>query len=269
MHFRAQQPFSQPSYQYSRCVNILGIGVSAVNMPDALKFLTGCVHDGAKIYVSVCPVYTLMQGVEHPELKQILNQAGMVTPDGMPLVILSRLKGYRNVRRVYGPDLLLTLSEIMAEHGLTSYYLGGAEGVPERLADTLRSRYPGLKVAGTFSPPFRALTSDEEDQIVEMINEAAPDVVWVGLGSPKQDYWMARYRERLDAPLLIGVGAAFDFLTGRLVQAPKWMQRLALEWLFRLGTEPRRLWRRYLIYNPWFLWKVFLQESGLKRYPLD
>jgi len=269
MHFRAQQPPPQPSYQYSRRVNILGIGISAVDMPDALKFLTGCIHDRAKIYVNVCPVYTLMQGVEHPELKQILNQAGMVTPDGMPLVVLSRLKGYRNVGRVYGPDLLLALSEIMAEHRLASFYLGGAEGVPERLADELRGRYPALKVAGTFSPPFRALTPVEEDEIAAMINEAAPDVVWVGLGSPKQDYWMANYRERLDAPLLIGVGAAFDFLTGRLPQAPRWMQRLALEWLFRLINEPHRLWRRYLIYNPWFLWKVFLQESGLKRYPLD
>jgi N-acetylglucosaminyldiphosphoundecaprenol N-acetyl-beta-D-mannosaminyltransferase len=192
----------------------------------------------------------------------------MVTPDGMPLVFLGRWLGHYHVERVYGPDVMLAFSELSAARGYTHFYYGGAEGLPEKLADTLRQRFPGLKVVGTYSPPFRALTPEEDQAIVERINAANPDVVWVGLGCPKQDIWMAQHRDKLHAPVLIGVGAAFDFLSGQKQQAPHWMQRYSLEWLYRLAHEPRRLWRRYLLYNPYFIFLVLLQIAGLRRVPL-
>ncbi len=250
-------------------VNILGVGVSAVNMAQALEQIACWIDHRVRTYVVVCPVYTVMQCHEKPDLRRLVNRAGMVTPDGMPLVFLCRRLGHPTVSRVYGPDLLLAFSEMATRRGYTSFYYGGAEGVATRLAEVMTARFPGLRVVGTYSPPYRDLTPEEDATVVEQINAAAPDVVWVGLGSPKQDYWMAAHRDRLEAPVLIGVGAAFDFLTGRVRQAPRWMQRNGLEWLFRLATEPRRLWRRYLIYNPLFVFYMTLQLLGLRRLLLD
>ena len=250
-------------------VNILGVGVSAVDRSLALDQMECWIENQVRTYIVVCPVYTIMRAQDDATLGRIINQAGMVTPDGMPLVFLSRRRGQKQVGRVYGPDLLLDFSELAARAGYSNYYYGGAPGIPESLADILAKRFPGLRVAGTYSPPFRDLTSQEENDVVARINQAAPDVVWVGLGSLKQEYWMSHFRQRLSAPILIGVGAAFDFITGRIPQAPRWMQNASLEWLFRLLVEPNRLWRRYLLYNPLFVWNVFLQETGLKRWPLD
>jgi N-acetylglucosaminyldiphosphoundecaprenol N-acetyl-beta-D-mannosaminyltransferase len=161
---------------------------------------------------------------------------------------------------------MLALTARSATLGYSQFYLGGAPGVADQLAVTLQARFPGLPVAGTRCPPFRTLSPAEEDSMIEQINAAAAHIVWVGLGSPKQDLWMQRFRSRLNAPLLVAVGAAFDFFTGRQKQAPRWMQQTGLEWAFRLAGEPRRLWRRYLIYNPKFLWQLALQLSGVQRY---
>ncbi len=177
----------------------------------------------------------------------------------MPLVWLSRLYGWRNTRRVYGPDLMLDLCERSLATGYRHFFYGGQEGVPDRLSDRLQRRFPGLIVAGTYSPPFRTPTEEEDEEIVRRINDAKPDIVWVGLSTPKQEHWMAQHVDRLAASVLIGVGAAFDFHAGVKRQAPRWMQQSGLEWLFRLGSEPRRLWRRYLVNNPMFVWLMFLQ----------
>jgi len=249
--------------------NILGIGVSALNMAIALEIIEGWIERREPHYVCVTGVHGVMESQRDGEVRQIHNRAGLVTPDGMPMVWLSRLQGFHHVERVYGPNLMLALCERSAAKGYRHFFYGGAEGVPEQLASVLQKRFPGLQVAGTFSPPFRSLTADEDDRIVQMINAAAPDIVWVGLSTPKQERWMAGHRERLTAPVLIGVGAAFDFLTGRKPQAPRWMQRAGLEWLFRLLTEPRRLWRRYLINNPLFVALVVLQALGVRRYGLE
>jgi len=249
--------------------NILGVGVSALNMAMALEIIEGWIERREPHYVCVTGVHGVMESQRDEELRRIHNRAGLVTPDGMPLVWLSRLQGFHHVERVYGPDLMLALCERSVAKGYRHFFYGGAEGVPEQLASVLQKRFPGLQVAGTFSPPFRPLTADEDDRIVQMINAAAPDIVWVGLSTPKQERWMAGHRERLTAPVLIGVGAAFDFLTGRKPQAPRWMQRAGLEWLFRLLTEPRRLWRRYLINNPLFVALVVLQALGVRRYGLE
>lgn len=246
-------------------VSILGVNVSAINMEMALEVIEGWIVHREPHYVCVTGVHGVMESQRDEGLRRIHNQAGLVTPDGMPLVWLSRLKGYRYVDRVYGPDLMLALCERSAKWGYRHFFYGGAEGVPEQLAAVLQRRFPGLKVAGTYSPPFRPLTPEEDDQIVQMLNEANPDIIWVGLSTPKQERWMAEHRARLTAPVLIGVGAAFDFLTGRKPQAPRWMQRAGLEWLFRLLTEPRRLWRRYLINNPLFVVLVLLEAVGIRR----
>jgi N-acetylglucosaminyldiphosphoundecaprenol N-acetyl-beta-D-mannosaminyltransferase len=203
------------------------------------------------------------------ELRGIHNLAGLVTPDGMPLVWIGRLQGHRQMDRVYGPDLMLALCERSVPRGYRNYFYGGAASVPEQLAEGLQSRFPGLQVSGTYSPPFRPLTPDEDADVVTKINAAQSDIVWVGLGTPKQERWMAAHVGRIDAPVLLGVGAAFDFHTGRLPQAPNWMRRSGLEWCFRLLTEPKRLWRRYLSNNPRFVALVLLQGLGLRHYSLD
>jgi N-acetylglucosaminyldiphosphoundecaprenol N-acetyl-beta-D-mannosaminyltransferase len=210
-----------------------------------------------------------MESQRDAELRAIHNAAGMVTPDGMPLVWISRATGFHHVERVYGPDLMLACCEVSQTAGYRHYFYGGAPGVPERLAERLQSRFAGLKVVGSYSPPFRALTPVEDASVVDQINRAGPDIVWVGLSTPKQERWMSEHRGRLHAPVLIGVGAAFDFHAGLKQQAPGWMQRSGLEWLYRLCQEPRRLWRRYLRNNPLFVWYFCLQSLGIRKYYLE
>jgi N-acetylglucosaminyldiphosphoundecaprenol N-acetyl-beta-D-mannosaminyltransferase len=247
-------------------LNVLGVRVSAFTLETAVAEMMAAIADGRRAYVSTCPVYTLMQGHERAEVRAALNGAEWVTADGVPVVWALRLFGARDVSRVYGPDLMLALSEAATRAGYSHYYLGGEPGVAGALAQAMQTRFPGLRVAGTETPPFRTLTPEEEQAMVERLNASGAHIVWVGLGSPKQDVWMARYRAALTAPLLIGVGAAFDFFTGRQAQAPRWMQANGLEWLYRFAHEPRRLWRRYVIYNPKFIFQLALQRLGWRRY---
>ncbi len=250
-------------------VNILGVGISPVDMGMACDTIEAWILDRGSSYVCVTPVHSVMDCQRDSELRRIQNSSGMATPDGMPIVWICRLRGYQQVSRVYGPDLMLALCRRSVDKGFTHFLYGGAEGVPEQLSQNLQRRFPGLKISGTLSPPFRPLTPEEGAAMTQRINDANPDIVWVGLGSPKQERWMAEHRSKLTAPVLIGVGAAFDFHAGIKKQAPYWMQRAGLEWSFRLVTEPKRLWRRYLRDNPSFLFLIALQSLGLRRYPLD
>jgi N-acetylglucosaminyldiphosphoundecaprenol N-acetyl-beta-D-mannosaminyltransferase len=250
-------------------VNVLGVGISAIDLSQAIATIEGWVQRGESHYVCVTGVHGVMESQRDEALRGIHNAAGLVTPDGMPLVWLSRRRGLDHVERVYGPDLMLACCARSPSTGHRHFFYGGAPGVPEKLASRLSERYPGLIVAGGYSPPFHPLTPSQDEEIVRRINEAAPDIVWVGLSTPKQERWMHEHVARVKAPALIGVGAAFDFVSGRKRQAPRWMQRSGLEWLFRLASEPRRLWRRYLVNNPVFLWKVMLQELGAKQYDLS
>lgn len=240
-------------------VDVLGVGVSAINMDIAIDVIDRWITSGTRHYVCITGVHGVMESQRDEALRRIHNEAGLVTPDGMPLVWLSKWRGWRNTSRVYGPDLMLALCERSQATGYRHYFYGGQPGVPEQLARRLQHRFPGLAVTGTFSPPFRPLSAAEQTEIVARINDARPDIVWVGLGTPKQERWMAQHVSRLHASALIGVGAAFDLHAGLRRQAPSWMQRTGLEWLFRLGQEPRRLWRRYLVNNPLFLWLTVLQ----------
>lgn len=246
--------------------NILGVKLSAVNMTMALHTIDEWIRRQQANYVCVAPVHSIMECFDSPELRDVFNHAGLVTPDGMPLVWVSRLHGQATTERVYGPDLLLALCEHGMALGYRHYFYGGAEGVAEILVERLHSRFPELQVAGLYSPPFRTLTSEEESNIIDRINATNPTIVWVGLGAPKQERWMAANLLNLSAPVLIGVGAAFDFHAGLKPQAPRWMQRSGLEWLFRLSTEPKRLWKRYLINNPRFVYHVLMQTVGLRQY---
>jgi N-acetylglucosaminyldiphosphoundecaprenol N-acetyl-beta-D-mannosaminyltransferase len=250
-------------------VNILGVGVSAVNMPQALATIDRWIIEREQHYICVTGVHGIMESQRDPNLRRIHNAAGLVTPDGMPLVWLSRLHGFSHVQRVYGPDLMLAVCAHSVQTKYRHFLYGGAASVPDTLAANLQTRFHDLQVVGSYSPPFGSLTEQEDELIVQTINQSKPDVVWIGLSTPKQEQWMSAHLARLTAPVLIGVGAAFDFHAGFKRQAPVWMQRSGLEWLYRLLSEPRRLWRRYLINNPLFVALVLLQALDIRRYSLD
>lgn len=249
--------------------NVLGVGISAINIPIALDLLSHWIEQRQQVYVCVRDVHGVMLCQRDPHLRQIHDNADLVTPDGMPIVWMSRFHGLNWVDRVYGPDLMRLFTHYSVQRGYRHYFYGGNPGVPEELAERLQRQSPGLQIAGLYSPPFRPLTPVEDEAIVQAINAACPDIVWVGLSTPKQELWIWEHRERLEAPILIGVGAAFDFLSGRKRQAPYWMQRRGLEWVFRLVTEPRRLWKRYLINNPLFIVLVIQQILGHRYYQVE
>lgn len=245
-------------------VELLSVPTDAQTFDTALNTLQTWARDpDGRRYVCTCPVYTLMMCREQPATMSAVAGADMITADGMPIVWLQRRLGYA-AERVYGPDILLALCERGLATGLRHYFWGGQEGVPQKLAQTLTARFPALQIAGTYSPPRAEIGNTPDSEAIQRLNTSDADIVWVGLGSPKQDRWMALHRPYLNAPLLIGVGAAFDMLSGGVRQAPRWMQRTGLEWLFRLMQEPRRLAKRYLVYNPKFVWLV-LRQYGIRR----
>ena len=239
-----------------RSVDILGVEIDAMTMPLALEIVESAVQEREKVQFAFCTVHTLVESQDEPRLASAINNA-VACPDGMPLVWLCRLKGARSTHRVYGPDATLALCEYGVSRGWRHYFYGSTEETVKALAQSLTQRFPGLQVAGYYSPPFRQLIPEEDEAIVAQINAASPDLVWVGLGMPKQELWMAEHAPRLDAPVVLAVGAAFDFHSGVKRQAPRWMQKSGLEWLFRLSQEPGRLWRRYPIGNTRFLWLLF------------
>jgi N-acetylglucosaminyldiphosphoundecaprenol N-acetyl-beta-D-mannosaminyltransferase len=232
--------------------NILGVAVSGINMSDAIATIESWIERRMLNYVCITGAHGVLESRRDARLRDIHNRAGMVTPDGIPLVWMSRWLGARRVERVYGPDLMREISARSPARGYRHFYYGGAPGVAEQLTAALVAANPGLNVVGTLCPPFRALTPEEDKRVVEQINAVMPDIVWVGLSTPKQEHWMAAHFGRINSPVMIGVGAAFDFLAGTKRQAPRWMQRNGLEWLFRLCAEPRRLWRRYAYIVPVF-----------------
>jgi N-acetylglucosaminyldiphosphoundecaprenol N-acetyl-beta-D-mannosaminyltransferase len=237
-------------------VNVLGLHVSAVSMSQAVTEVARWIDEREQHYVCVSGVHGVMESRRDPALQLIHNNSGLTTPDGMPLVWASHWAGAKDVEQVCGRDLMSALCELAVTRGWGSYFYGGGEGVPELLAARLSERFAGMAVVGHWSPPFRPLTDEEDEEVVRRINDANPDIVWVGLSTPKQERWMADHIGRLNAPVLIGVGAAFDMHAGLLPHAPPWMQRSGLEWLYRLWREPRRLWRRYLRNNPPFLMAI-------------
>jgi N-acetylglucosaminyldiphosphoundecaprenol N-acetyl-beta-D-mannosaminyltransferase len=234
-------------------VDVLGVGISALSLDGVVNEIIRWIDNGERHYVCVTNVHTVIECQHDEELRRIHNASGLTTPDGMPIVWCLKRAGAVGVTRVYGPDLMLALSKPLAQSRRSVFLYGTTPRTLELLSARLASQFPGLRIAGSYAPPFRQLTPVEDADVVRLINESGADVVWVGLGAVKQEYWMATHRESLRASALIGVGAAFDFHAGVVKQAPLWMQRRGLEWIYRLCREPRRLWRRYLRTNPAFV----------------
>jgi N-acetylglucosaminyldiphosphoundecaprenol N-acetyl-beta-D-mannosaminyltransferase len=250
--------------------NILGVGVSAVNMAMATGTIEKWIEKREQNYVIAVPAHCIVDCQRDPELRRVYNRAGMVTPDGMPVAWILRVMGFWHVDRVYGPDLMLAMCQRSIERGYKHFLYGGwPPAVTGRLAAKLRERFPGLRIVGQHSPPFRPLTPEEDRAEIEKINAADPDIVWCGLGARKEEFWTSRHIGKVNATVLIGVGAAFDFHSGTKKQAPRWMMRAGLEWSFRLLTEPRRLWKRYLLANPEFLALILRQALGKMPPPLE
>ena len=248
-------------------VNVLGVGISVLNLNSALDAIAAAVRERRKGYICVTGVHGVMEAQADENFKTILNRAFLCTPDGMPMVWAGKLAGHKEMRRVYGPDLMLDVCAWSEPSGAKHFFYGGADGVAELLAQKLKEKFPKLQTVGTFTPPFRALDEIEVKNLQAQIRAAQPDILWVGLSTPKQEKFMAEFLPKLDVTLMIGVGAAFDFHSGRVKQAPRWMQRSGLEWFYRLCSEPRRLAKRYFRNNPLFVVKFFLQLAGLKKYP--
>jgi exopolysaccharide biosynthesis WecB/TagA/CpsF family protein len=251
---------AEPTTTTAGRVDVLGIHVSVTNLDHTIGTFAGWIEQGRRQLVCVTDMNALLHARADARLTEVYNASGLTVPDGMPLVWAGKKAGFEEMDRVAGPDLLERVLAEAAERGWTQYFYGGAEGVAEELRERFQDRHPALKVVGVECPPYRALTDAEDAETVARLNEARPDIVWVGLGAPKQERWMADHRDRLNATILIGVGAAFDFHTGRLERAPQWMQRAGLEWSYRLYKEPRRLWKRYVLGIPRFL-------LGILRHP--
>jgi N-acetylglucosaminyldiphosphoundecaprenol N-acetyl-beta-D-mannosaminyltransferase len=250
-------------------VNVLGVGVSVLNLQTALDAIAAAVRERRKGYICVTGVHGVMEAQGDEAFRNILNHAFLCTPDGVPMVWMGKIRGHSEMRRVYGPDLMLDVCAWSGENPCRHFFYGGAPGVAQLLAEKLKARFPKLEIAGAFTPPFRPLSAREEMELGETIRAAKPDILWVGLSTPKQEKFMADFLPKLDVTLMIGVGAAFDFHSGRIKQAPRWMQRSGLEWFFRLCQEPRRLAKRYFKNNPLFTMKILGQLCGLKKYPLE
>lgn len=240
---------------------ILGTRVDATSYADATARILQWARAGQSRYVCICGVHGVMEGHDSPDFQRTQNAADLVTPDGMPLVWVLRRLGLKDQTRVYGPDLTLSVCQAAADAGIPVGLYGGTQEVLDTLQKTYRARFPRLRIAYAYSPPFRPLTPDEDEAIVQAINASGTRILFVGLGCPKQEQWVASHRDRVQA-VMLAVGAAFDFHSGRVRQAPRWMQRCGLEWLFRLLMDPRRLWRRYFKNNPRFLWLVLWQLLG-------
>jgi len=247
--------------------DVLGVKVSAINMKLAIELADQWVMAGSPGYICVTGVHGVMEAQADSELRQILNHALINAPDGMPMSWIGHLQGFREMDRVFGPDFMTDMCRLSVERGYRNFLYGGKPGVAELLSEALQQKFPGLQVVGTYTPPFRNLTPEEEEEILAKVRESRPHILWVGLSTPKQERFMAQYVDRLQTPLLVGVGAAFDYHTGRIRDCSEWIKRAGLQWLHRLSQDPRHLWRRYLRNNPAFLWHIACQVSGLRQYP--
>jgi N-acetylglucosaminyldiphosphoundecaprenol N-acetyl-beta-D-mannosaminyltransferase len=254
------------SIETPRTVKVLGVDLALTDYEKTLDWLDEMTTHHQRGYVCVCNVHTVMASREDAELRAALDGSSMNVPDGQPLVWAINALGHSLGERVYGPELMARACARAAESGQSFYLYGGRnQGALVQLALNLRQRFPGVKIVGGYSPPHRPLSEEERDAVAREINHSGADVVWAGIGVPKQEKWMAQMRPLLDAPVLIGVGAAFDFHAGLVPQAPNWIQESGLEWAYRLVHEPRRLWRRYARYNPRFVAAFSRQLAASRR----
>lgn len=231
---------------------ILGVNIAITNMSRTLAYLKDHLDKLSGSYICISNVHTTVMSYEDPTYRRIQNHAALALPDGAPLSAVCRKRGFTEAERVTGPDLMGEIFRISVEEGYRHYFYGSTRETLDALEARLLEKYPGIRIAGAYAPPFRPLSEEEDRTVVEQINRAQADFVWVGLGAPKQELWMAEHRQRIQG-LMIGVGAGFDYHAGTLKRAPVWMQRLSLEWVYRLMQDPGRLWKRYWVTNRKFL----------------
>lgn len=253
-------------YNTEVLANVLGIGVHAVDMEQSVSTIRLAIDEGRRGYVCLTGVHGIMEARRDPDLQSIYANALLVAPDGTPTVWIGHLQGLSKMQRVFGPDLMV---EVIGRKELSHYrhfLCGGAPGVAEQLRGELIRRFPWARIVGTYAPPFRSMTAEEEGDLAAQIRSLRPDIIWVGISTPKQERFMYRYQPMLETKLMIGVGAAFLFHTGAIQDSPAWVKRAGMQWLHRLLQEPSRLWRRYLHNVPLFLVLAALQLAGLRRY---
>jgi len=246
-------------------VNILGVGVSAISRPRALGAVLQAIREKRRGYLTFTSMHGVMEAQRDETLRRVYNNAFLCAPDGMSVVWPAKWYASQPTDRVYGPDFMLDLCQASVPRGIRHFLYGGSDGVAAELRRKLCARFPGLEIVGTYEPPFRALTPEEECDLKRRISSAKPDVIWVGISTPKQDLFMAAYLDKLDVTLMAGVGAAFNFHAGRVKQAPVWMQRSGLQWLYRLCQEPRRLWRRFILQNAQYVCLLLMQMLKIRR----
>ena len=248
--------------------NVLGVGVHAINISTAVRIIETAIDEHGKGYVCVTGVHGIMEAQKDPSLVQLFSNALLVVPDGMPTVWIGHLQGFGDMDRVFGPELMLMIAARSELTRYSHFLYGGGPGVAERTRDVLLGRFPSIRILGTYTPPFRPLTSTEKVELLSTVNRLSPDIIWVGLSTPKQERFMEEYLSHLNTRVMVGVGAAFDFVIGRIKDSPDWVKRSGLQWAHRFAQEPRRLWKRYLISNPQFIFQMGLQIAGLRNYEL-
>ena len=247
--------------KYKETYDILGVQVAVTDMNKILSFLREHLDELKGNYICVSNVHTMVMAYENEHYKKIQNEAAVVLPDGKPLSVLERKKGgFLDAEKVSGPDLMPEVFKLSEKMGYRHFFYGTTEQTLELLKDNLERKYPNLRIAGMYAPPFRQLTREEDDEIIQKINDSKADFLWVGLGAPKQEIWMADHKNKVHA-VMIGVGAGFDFHAGVVKRAPVWMQRCGLEWLYRLFQDPKRLWKRYVVTNSKFIWYMIKKKK--------
>jgi len=248
--------------------NILGVGVSAINLEEVAGLVREELRAGGRGHVCITSVHGVIEAQDDPKLRRILNASLLSTPDGVPTVWVGKLQGFSRMSRVRGLDFMAKVCEMSVAENFTHFLYGGKPGVAEQLKEVLTQRFPGIRIVGTYTPPFRPLSEREEEELQETVARLKPDFFWVGLNTPKQEYFMDRYLEKLDTRVMVGVGAAFDYLVGLIKDAPRWVRDAGLQWTHRLMQDPKRLWKRYLKSNPRFVWAITFQLLGLRKYQI-
>jgi N-acetylglucosaminyldiphosphoundecaprenol N-acetyl-beta-D-mannosaminyltransferase len=247
-------------------VKVLGVGVHTTNLEEAVSLSDRLLQVGGRAYVCLTGVHGVMEAQRDPKLRRILNEAALCLPDGMPTVWVGRTQGFRNMARVYGPDYMLAMCSLSLARRYTHFLYGGKPGVAAILKQQLEQRFANIRITGTYTPPFGPLSCQQEAELLRRMAECRPDIVWVGLSTPKQEQFMAEYAPILNVGLMVGVGAAFDVHAGLITDSADWVKACGLQWLDRLRKEPRRLWRRYALNNPAFVWNLALQATGLRDF---
>jgi N-acetylglucosaminyldiphosphoundecaprenol N-acetyl-beta-D-mannosaminyltransferase len=247
-------------------VNVLGVGVHAVNMDDALQVLRTAVEHSQKGLICVTGVHGVMESQRDPRVKSIINKSLLTIPDGRPMMWVGRLTGHDRMTQVTGPDFMLAVCGLSVPLGYSHFLYGGKPGIADELKHCCERKFPGIRIVGTYTPPFRPLTQTEQQHLCDMVSDSRPDIIWVGISTPKQEFFMAEYLNQLDTKIMVGVGAAFDLHTGHLKDSPQWVKAAGMQWFHRLLQDPARLWRRYLLNSTSFLWNITLQLLRLKTF---